>query len=243
VPKQARRWVKAYLLCQYANKTPQPPCVNNVALIADHFGGSDVQDGANCSFTFNAAHQVAAGNTVLVGIAMFVGGGGGHVFTQLDLTQSGGTAAIGPIALDAAINFAANDFGLAIFRVPITAPGTLTLTFGPPGFVEMGCAEFSGLAAVPFEASFSNNGNSIAESSGSMATSTCGLMFYAASEASNEDWVRQFSDQLIYSLSTGATTSTSIFQFKLINSSPTVMTSSAGAAEPWKVLCAKYKTS
>lgn len=233
IPKSERQSVENYLLCQWANKQGGGGAiVNNIALVGTNFGGTDSTGLQLASLTYDlGGASVTAGNTVIVGVALAKPGAMNN-FAPGQLTKSAGTATIGTIALDSSKNQGAGDIQCAVYRVPITGSGTLTLQYanGVVAFILMGAAEFSGLNAAPVGTSDSTSGNAQPESSNAIATSALGMIFYIATEDSTLNWARTWSDTLVYNQQNGTTRFTGLVQFKLVNTSPNTLTSTVEAA-------------
>lgn len=216
---------------------------NNVAIVSGHLGGSTATGLAN-TYAFDSSHQVTSGNVVLVGVTTYTGT---FTWATSQLTKTAGTATIGTVALDQSIAPATNQVGLAIYRVPITGSGTLTLQWTQvalaPDFVILACAEFSGLNAAPLGTTSTATGTGVTESTGSITVAT-GLEWYVASELGTNPWTRTESDILVFSETDNAHVTTGVIQYKIVNSTPITMTSSTDASgTAWKVAYANYKTS
>lgn len=222
-----------------------PP--NNLALVSGHFGGVDVNNGSSTSlaYTFDASHQVASGNIVMVGVSSY--NGGAQNYAAGDLTKTAGTATIGAVALDCATNQPSSNIGCAIYRVPVTGSGTLTLTFtsnggGVYGFI--GCGEFTGQNATPFDSGKTNSGAGWTATSGSVSSSVPGMIFYICSVNAGGNYTGTNSDNVIFQDTNGSSDSCGIVQYKLINSSPNTVTNNTdGASSVWINAWAVYKSS
>ena len=215
---------------------------NNVALVAGHLGGDT---GTWPRTSTLGGNNVTSGNTVLCGVGIY---GNGHTFSAAGLTKTAGSSTIGTITLDQSANGGTADVGVAIYRIPITGGGTLTLSFDGEGdididFVIIGCAEFSGVHATPLSTTSTTTGTGTSHSTGSVATTDVGVMMYVATEIIGSDMTRTYSDQLIHKTDTASSTFTGIIQYKIINSSPNTLTDTTGSQSGlWKVAYALYKT-
>jgi hypothetical protein len=194
--------------------------------------------------------NVTSGNNVIIGINLFHNAGGTFNFITSDLTKSAGTATIGTIALDASLAAGASTIGTAIYRVPVTGTGSLTLLYTMTGqasnhSLQMGCAEFSGLNATPLDGagSGSNSGTGTNHTTGSLTSTVPGMIYYAATELSDANFTRTISDTTVKNDQSGATLFTGLVQFKLISTTPNTLTDVTGAdSVAWKVAYATYKT-
>lgn len=216
---------------------------NNVALVGANSGGT-VSPSSQANLTYNlGGATVTSGNSVIVGVAL--AGTGLNNFAAGQLTKTAGTATIGTIALDSAKNQGAGDIACAIYRVPITGNGTITLQYanGVNAFIIIGEGEFTGLNASPVGTSGSNGGTSATESSGSVTTGANGMIFYIATEDSTITWTRTFSDTLIFNQHDGNANFTGLVQFKIINASPNTLTSTTESSSiAWVVAYQAYIT-
>lgn len=229
---------------------------NNVSIVSGHLGGDAGAGGNAATITFNfAGATVTSGNTILCGTFVF----GGPTYSAGMMTKTSGTSSVGTIALDqvSGIGSASPD---AIYRIPVTGTGTITLTFNPSGsfYMGMGCAEFTGVAASPLSTTNTVQGATpgTLHSTGSITTTDIGVMFYVASENPNNDFTRTWSDVIVSHVDTGGSTSTGIIQYKIINASPNTLQDCTGAtptlpggacntggdAETWDIVYALYKS-
>jgi hypothetical protein len=226
-----------------------PPVGNNVVLVPGQIGGAATL-GSALTISFALPGNVAAGNVVLVGVNVYTAGGTGTTFAAANLTKSAGTATIGIISLDASINATTTLVGCAVFRVPITGTGSLTLTFtvntGANCRMIMGCAEYTGENATPLDAggSGSGSGTGTTHTTGSISAVAQGVIFYCAAELASTNFTRTLSDTVVFKVDTGGSTFTGVIQYKIDNSSPNTLTDTTGAdSSAWRCAYATYKTS
>lgn len=222
---------------------------NNAALVGSNLGGTDTGGTDATSLAYSlGGNTVTNGNFVFLGVIAAPGDGQAVTFTAGQLTKTAGTSTVGTIVLDAHVDPTSTLSGCAVYRIPVTGTGTITLTWasgnGHPYFLLIGAAEFTGINATPLGPAGTNTGTSATASSGSVSTPTNGVMIYASSEQSVGNWTRTLSDSNIYHVDTGASTITGIVQYKIVNSSPNTMTSSLESSSiQWFVSYAEYKTS
>jgi hypothetical protein len=225
---------------------------NNVALVGGHTDGTNGATASTLAISFSGA-SVTSGNTVFCGVSDL----SFPVFAAGFLTKTAGTSTIGTVAMDQS---SGTNAGVAIYRVPITGTGTVTLTYNPANGANyrlMGCAEFSGVNATPLSThSAVTGGPGTLHTTGSITTTDIGVMIYMAAETPNNDFTRSWSDQIIYHIDTGGSTNTGILQYKIINASPNTMQDCTGAtptlpggacntggdSESWDIVYALYKS-
>lgn len=226
--------------------TAAVPTDNNVALVSGQSGGTITGPaGGSITESFAMPGNVTSGNVVMVGVNYFCSSA--YTFNLADITKSG-TATIGTVVLDAAFSPGNTRSGSAIFRVPITGTGSLTIIFtrngASSGFIQIGCAEFSGMNASPLDAASTNNGTGTDHTTGSLTTSVPGMIFYSASEVASSNFVRTISDTTVRNDQSGSNDFTGLIQFKRISTSPNTLTDTTGAdSSAWQVAYGKYKTS
>ena len=217
---------------------------NAIALARTPSAGSSAQ-ATTLAYTFDASHTVTSGNTVLLAIASYLSGVG-HNYAAGDVTKTAGSATIGTVVLDQATNQMADISGVAIFRVPITGSGTLTLTYNNTtagGFIFAMGSEWVGFNASPVGTKATSTGTGTSHTSGSISTTSAGIIFYVASEVSGGDFTRTYSDTLLYKVDAGASTYTAINQYKTISSSPNTLTDTTGSdSSAWRVVYVQYIT-
>lgn len=235
-------------------KTPGGGPTNNAAIVSGHLGGVAGATSATLDFSFSGAN-VTSGNTVICGVSDL----SGPTFAAGFVTKTAGTSTIGTVALDQTESTRLTP--VAIYRVPITGTGTVTITYNPANGANyrlMGCAEFTGVNATPLSTHGSafSSVNGTLHSTGSVSTTDVGVMFYVASENPNADFTRTFSDVSVYSVGTGGSTATIGVQYKIINASPNTLQDCTGAtptlpggacntggdSEEWNVAYALYKS-
>lgn len=226
---------------------------NNAAIVGGHLGGASAATGATVAFSFAGA-TVTSGNFIFCGVNDL----SAPAYVAGFLTKTAGTSTIGTVVLDQS---RATNASIALYRIPVTGTGTITLTYNPANganYRNIGCAEFTGINATPLSTNSGLAGGSSAlHSSGSITTTDVGVMIYVASEVPNADFTRTLSDQLIFKVDTGASTSTIVVQYKIINSSPNTLQDCTGAtptlpggacntggdSELWDIVYALYKSS
>lgn len=191
--------------------------------------------------------NVTSGNVVMVGVAQALDG-----WTPAfgDLTKTAGTATIGTVVLDQSTANSSAGRGLAIFRVPITGSGSLTLSCTNAGrggnYWALGAVEFSGFNATPLSTTSTNTGlTSATATTGSISTTNPGVIFFVSAAINLTDFTYTASDTIVFSVGTASTTMTGIIQYKIINSSPNTLTATTGAdvAASWYDAYAAYKSS
>ena len=219
---------------------------NNVAIVSGHLGGATTTAGSTVAFSFAGA-SVTSGNTVLCGVNAY-NDGNSLTFTAGMLTKTAGTSTVGTVALDQSSNIAsAGQLGVALYSIPISGTGTITLTFNPSQsneYWQIGCGEFTGLNASRLSTTSTTSGTSANHTTNSVTTTDVGVMVYTATEIATGDFTRTYSNTLIYKLDTGNSTYSGIIQYKILNSSPNTLTDTTGTSSlPWKVAYALYKTS
>lgn len=194
------------------------------------------------SVTATMPSSVTVGNSVIIGMNIWLSGSA-YTWSVNDISQSAGTSTIGPVVMDGATNSTTTTVGVAIYRVPITGPGTLSLKFTAntgTWFTGMGCAEFKGMSATPLDVSGSNSGTGTSHTT-NLQTAKSGMIFYTASEESTTNFSRTFTDQLITKADTGTTTYTGMSQYRITGPGTFTITDGTGAdSSAWQVRYAQY---
>lgn len=225
---------------------------NNAAIVSGHLGGASAATGATVAFSFAGA-TVTSGNFIFCGVNDL----SAPAYVAGFLTKTAGTSTIGTVVLDQS---RATNASIALYRIPVTGTGTITLTYNPANganYRNMGCAEFTGINATPLSTNSGLAGGSTAlHTTGPITTTDVGVMIYVSSETPNADFTRTWSDTIIYHIDTGASTSTIIVQYKLINGTPNTLQDCTGAtptlpggacnvggdSEVWDIIYALYKS-
>lgn len=216
--------------------------VNNIALVGSqtfHAGSVNAS-----STTLSTPGNVTSGNYVIVGVNTW---SGVSSLTAGMLTKTAGTCTIGTIVMDKTQgNVGGGSTCTAIYRVPITGNGSLTLTFnaGVSTWIVAGGGEFTGFNASPVGTPGQNNATGTSHTTGSITTGFQGMIFYCGTEEPNANFSRTFSDTSIFHVDTGASTSTGIIQYKLFSSDPNTLTDTTGSdSEIWQVIYVPYRSS
>ncbi len=223
---------------------------NNVAIVSGHLGGAKVENGSAVTFNFAGA-TITSGNTLLVGIVLFTNDSSTRNFATSQLTKSAGTATIGTVALDQHKDFLSggalvDQFGCALYSVPVTGTGTLTLNFAgfaAGEYIMIGAAEFSGVNATPLSTTSKTTGTAATHTTGAITTTDVGVMMYVAYDLGSVDYTRTLSDVLVVKFDTPSTTISGIVQYKIINASPNTLTDTTGAqSNQYQTAYALYKS-
>lgn len=218
---------------------------NNITVA--HANGKDNGGVAQATIAYDLGGvSVTNGNVIFVGVGAVSSDGHALTFATGQLTKTAGTATIGTVSLDQQQNPTTTIVGCALYRVPVTGSGTLTLTWnsgGNPYFLiieELECANVNTGSLGPGGVA---SGNSTTASTGSITTTVPGIIVYVSNEQSTVLWTRTFSDTLVYKDDDGAAVMTGIMQYKLQSSSPNTLTSSLepGGVQ-WYVAYQQYKS-
>lgn len=220
--------------------------VNNITVV--HANGMDNGGSATGAITYNfGGFSFTSGQVIFLGVVASPGDGNAITFTTVQISKTTGTGSIGTVSLDQQQNPTTTIVGCALYRINVTGNGTLTLAWtagnGHTYYLLTGDATCSGVAASPLGTGSVASGNSTTASTGSITTSTPGIIVYVGCEQSQNNWTRTFSDTLCYKDDAASTSITGIVQYKLQSSSPNTLTSSIepGGVQ-WYVAYEQYKS-
>ncbi len=171
-------------------------------------------------------HNVTAGDTVIVETTAYQGSG------SITVSMKAGTAKIGTPVKDK--EYTNGAFTLAIWRVPVTGSGSLTMgaTRRNDWYTFISLSEYKGMAANPVAAVDQNTATSTTEMTHAMANSAPGVVVMLSTENSTNNFVYAQSDNNIYNYSNGANGFTAQSQDK-INAAAGSFTFSAGTGNNW----------
>ncbi len=213
-----------------------------------HFEGGDQVENVNGAYWGNQATSgsvatpinVTAGNTLIVVCSAYQ-----HTPAAADLSETAGTATIGAISRDNYTGGGAGTVGLAIFSIPITGSGSLTIQFNPGvNYAAFAIAEFSGVASSPVGATDTNSGTGTAQTTHSISNTAGSLIVYVASELSTQNLLRAYSDTLLAGSNDGGSGSGSFTfgaQFKITSGTPNTLTTTWGESVNWWTCAVEYK--
>lgn len=239
--------VQAWMRALEANQSPPAAggAANNITVV--HANGTDNGGTAQATIAYNfGGVTVTSGNVIFVGVGAVTSDGHALTFSTGQLTKTAGTATIGTVVLDEQQNPTTTIVGCALYRVPVTGTGTLTLTWNSAGnpyyliMEELECANVNTASLGPGAVA---SGNSTTASTGSITTTVPGIIVYVGNEQSTVLWTRTYTDTLVYKDDDGANVMTGIMQYKLQTSSPNTLTSSLepGGVQ-WYVAYQQYKS-
>ncbi len=232
---------------------------NNVSVA--HYGGVKADNSASVSSgsisNGNWNGNVTSGNIVVIMVEQANDGWNPLV---TDLVQTAGTATIGTVVLDQHVNNSGTFVGLAIWRIPVTGTGSLTLNVanvngvagstannganGRAGnFFILSALELANINATPVDTSNTATGSGTTRSSGSITTTAPGIIVYCSCGDESSDYTPGPSDTDIYSVGTGSSTMIGCNQYKLHTGSPNTLTDTTGAVSGnWVVAYVAYKS-
>jgi len=138
------------------------------------------------AITFDSS--VTNGNLIVVGVGGFLSNRNDVTLTAAMLTKTAGTSTVGTVQIDreSGRTDTDDDNPIAIFSVPVTGSGTLTLTLdissiaGDSNFWMIGGVEYSGADVSGTRVNASNSANTSTNttvSSGNVATGGAGIIF------------------------------------------------------------------
>ncbi len=196
--------------------------------------------------TLNGLASVTAGDSIVIGV-MGINVSGGLTFSAAGVTQTAGTATIGTVSMDhhddAAVAATIAD---AIFRVPITGSGSITIQVAASAtaYLIVGAVEAHNLNATPFDTGNVATGTGAVQSTGTITTSALGLIIFTGTELAGVDFVRTGSDTpFVFNIQTGSSDFTGCVQYRITSSNSNTMTDTTGAvSNPWQVSYGAYKT-
>lgn len=235
LPLGARRWTPIIVAAGGGT--------NNVT--AASASGNNVNNSSNI-ITINTVPTVTAGDSVLIGV-VGINVSGGLSFTAAGVTQTAGTATIGTVSMDQHDDGpSAATLADAIFRVPITGSGSITLQVAgsATAYLIAGAITVHNLNATPFDTGGSATGTSAVQSTGTITTSALGIIVFTGTELAGVDFTRTGSDTpFVFNIDTGSTDFTGCVQFRITSSNSNTLTDTTGAiSNAWQVAWAAYKT-
>jgi hypothetical protein len=141
----------------------------------------------NLAYTGN----VTNGNTIIITVIEFRSGVSNPVINTP--TKAAGTATISALTRDATYtnNSGSNRFQIDVYRASVTATGSLTIGFTGTFDAAIGVInEYSGMDASPLDGvAVTNTNTGTTESTGTMTTSTCGVVIMSSTEVSTADFL------------------------------------------------------
>lgn len=195
------------------------------------------------STTIAYGANVTIGNTLIVKVATYDTGGAP---AQPAITKSSGTATIGAGTFDVDLTpvFDVNS-RLSIFRIPVTATGSLTLGIDTTNgdFNNCSIEEITAAGVITTDGSTAlNTGTGVTESTSSVVTSGPAYISSISSEASTGDFTYTLSDVEVFKDSTGSTNATCASQYKIVSGSGSyVITADTANSWAWGAIAQAYK--
>jgi chitodextrinase len=181
--------------------------------------------GASTTLAFPA--QVTSGNTVIVMSSAYQGSG------SISVTKSSGTATVGTPVKDK--EYTNGSFTLAIWRIPVTGTGTLTVSTSRTGgnFIFLAMNEYAGVDSNPVDVIDQKTATSNTESTNALTTTAPGVIVMLSTENSTKNFTYTQSDVNVFKDSTGSSDFTAEAQDK-ITSGAGANTLTAATANSWQ---------
>jgi len=210
---------------------PQMP----VTLVSGQINGNHAEGGNPVDVA--APSDVAAGDSVILGVGEWQ-----QTPVVANISKQAGTATIGTIVRDHYRAGASNVTGLAIFRVPITGPGSLTMRYAPVGTnsATMSLCELAGTDSSPLGPTDSNNGAGSTITTNSIATTVNGAIIAVSGNNTGLTYTATPSNTVIYQLDNGNYCAFDA-QLKIITGSPNTLSWSLSISPTWWAIAVEYK--
>jgi chitodextrinase len=190
--------------------------------------------GSSTTLAFPAS--VTAGNTVIVMTTSYQGSG------SIAVSKSAGTATVGTPVKDK--EYTNGSFSLAIWRIPVTGSGTLTVSSSRTGagFIFLAINEYSGMDVAPVDITDQRTATSNTESTNAMTTTAPGVIVMLSTENSTKNFTYTQSNTNIFKDSTGASDFTGEAQDKITTSAGSnTLTAATANSWLWYSVAVAYK--